>query len=169
MSSFFADHAAIYPKVITVGWSDTNSFALCGPNWPARAAIPSCRRPHQRVRSNAAWPNQDSWHTCSSANMATTCRCIDRQAEIFAREALELGRMHPAQLVGNVTALLTPLTDALRTHVLAADVVDAQDTPLPVLAPGRGKTKTSRLWTYVRDDRPAAGESRQRSCSWVRV
>ena len=31
----------------------------------------------------------------------------------------------------------------------------ADDTPVPVLAPGNGKTKTGRLWTYVRDDRPA--------------
>ena len=63
-----------------------------------------------------------------------------------------------AQWVGSVSALLTPLTDALRAHVFAADVVHADDTPLPVLAPGLGKTKTGRLWTYVRDERPAAGE-----------
>jgi hypothetical protein len=50
------------------------------------------------------------------------------------------------------------LTNALRAHVLAADVVHADDTPVPVLAPGNGKTKTGRLWTYVRDERPAAGE-----------
>jgi transposase len=81
-----------------------------------------------------------------------------RQAEIFAREGLELDRTLLAQWVGNVTALLIPLTDALRAHVLGADVVHADDTPLPVLAPGRGKTKTGRLWTYVRDERPAAGE-----------
>ena len=56
-------------------------------------------------------------------------------------------------------ALLTPLTDALRDHVFAADVVHADDTPIPVLAPGHGKTKTGRLWTYVRDERPAAGQA----------
>jgi transposase len=82
-----------------------------------------------------------------------------RQAEIFAREGLELDRTLLAQWVGNVTALLMSLTNALRVHVLAADVVHADDTPLPVLAPGRGKTKTGRLWTYVRDERPAGGES----------
>jgi transposase len=81
-----------------------------------------------------------------------------RQAEIFAREGLDLDRTLLAQWVGNVSALLIPLTDALRAHVLASDVVHADDTPLPVLAPGRGKTKTGRLWTYVRDERPAAGE-----------
>jgi len=81
-----------------------------------------------------------------------------RQAEIFAREGVELDRTLLAQWVGNASALLTPLTDALRAHVFAADVVHADDTPLPVLAPGLGKTKTGRLWTYVRDERPAAGE-----------
>ena len=45
--------------------------------------------------------------------------------------------------------------DALRRYVTAADKLHADDTPVPVLAPGQGKTKTGRLWTYVRDDRPA--------------
>jgi hypothetical protein len=80
-----------------------------------------------------------------------------RQAEIYAREGVELERSLLAQWVGNVTALMAPLTDALRKHVLAADVVNADDTPLPVLAPGLGKTKTGRLWTYVRDERPSGG------------
>lgn len=40
-------------------------------------------------------------------------------------------------------------------HVLGATKLHADDTPVPVLAPGNGKTKTGRLWTYVRDDRPA--------------
>jgi len=62
-----------------------------------------------------------------------------------------------AQWVGSTSALLAPLTDALRKHVFTADVVHADDTPIPVLAPGRGKTKTGRLWTYVRDERPSGG------------
>ena len=81
-----------------------------------------------------------------------------RQAEIYAREGVALDRTLLAQWVGNINALLTPLTDALRAHVFAADIVHADDTPIPVLAPGRGKTKTGRLWTYVRDERPAAGD-----------
>jgi transposase len=81
-----------------------------------------------------------------------------RQAEIYAREGVALDRTILAQWVGNMNALLTPLTDALRAHVFAADVVHADDTPIPVLAPGLGQTKTGRLWTYVRDERPAAGE-----------
>jgi hypothetical protein len=45
--------------------------------------------------------------------------------------------------------------EALRRYVMAAGKLHADDTPVPVLAPGQGKTKTGRLWTYVRDDRPA--------------
>ena len=80
-----------------------------------------------------------------------------RQAEIYAREGVDLDRTLLAQWVGSTSALLAPLTDALRTHVFESDVVHADDTPIPVLAPGRGKTKTGRLWTYVRDERPCAG------------
>ena len=80
-----------------------------------------------------------------------------RQAEIYARDGVELDRTLLAQWVGTIARLLTPLTDALRDHVFSADVVHADDTPIPVLAPGHGKTKTGRLWTYVRDERPAAG------------
>ena len=82
-----------------------------------------------------------------------------RQSEIYAREGVDLDRSLLAQWVGASSALLAPLTDALRQHVFAADVVHADDTPIPVLAPGLGKTKTGRLWTYVRDERPAAGEA----------
>jgi transposase len=82
-----------------------------------------------------------------------------RQAEIFAREGLDLDRSLLAQWVGHASALLMPLTEALRAHVFAADVVHGDDSPIPVLAPGTGKTKTGRLWTYVRDERPAGGQT----------
>jgi hypothetical protein len=62
-----------------------------------------------------------------------------------------------AEWVGGTSSLLAPLVDAIRRHVMAASKLHADDTPVPVLAPGRGKTKTGRLWVYVRDDRPAAG------------
>ncbi len=80
-----------------------------------------------------------------------------RQTEIYAREGVELDRTLLAQWVGSTSALLAPLADALRRHVFAADVVHGDDTPIPVLAPGNGKTKTGRLWTYVRDERPSGG------------
>ena len=78
-----------------------------------------------------------------------------RQSVIYAREGIDLDRALLASWVGAASALLRPLVDAIRKHVLAADKLHADDTPVPVLAPGNGKTKTGRLWTYVRDDRPA--------------
>jgi transposase len=80
-----------------------------------------------------------------------------RQSEIFTREGVELERTLLAQWVGATSALLAPLAQAIRQHVLDAEVVHGDDTPLPVLAPGRGKTKTGRLWTWVRDERPSGG------------
>jgi transposase len=78
-----------------------------------------------------------------------------RQSVIYAREGVDLDRALLARWVGAASALLRPLVDAIRRHVLAATKLHADDTPIPVLAPGNGKTKTSRLWTYVRDDRPS--------------
>jgi len=78
-----------------------------------------------------------------------------RQAEIYERSGIDLDRSTLADWVGGSSRLLTPLVEALRRYVLAARKLHADDTPVPVLAPGTGKTKTGRLWTYVRDDRPA--------------
>jgi transposase len=78
-----------------------------------------------------------------------------RQAEMYAREGVELERSTLADWVGGTSRLLEPLVEALRRHVMQADKLHADDTPVPVLAPGNGRTKTGRLWTYVRDDRPA--------------
>ena len=81
-----------------------------------------------------------------------------RQAQIYAREGVELDRSTLADWVGGSAALLDPLLDALSHYVLGAAKLHADDTPVPVLDPGRGSTKTGRLWTYVRDDRPAASK-----------
>jgi len=78
-----------------------------------------------------------------------------RQSEIYAREGVDLERSTLADWVGGTSQLLAPLVEALRRHVLSAAKLHADDTPVPVLAPGNGKTKTGRLWTYLRDDRPA--------------
>ena len=82
-----------------------------------------------------------------------------RQEEIYARQGVELDRATLADWVGGASRLLEPLVVALRRHVMAAAKLHADDTPVPVLAPGLGKTKTGRLWTYVRDDRPAGDSS----------
>ncbi len=78
-----------------------------------------------------------------------------RQSEIYARQGVEISRSTLAGWVGASSDLLAPLVDAIQKHVLAGRKLHADDTPMPVLAPGNGKTKTGRLWTYVRDDRPA--------------
>ena len=78
-----------------------------------------------------------------------------RQEEIYARVGVELERTTLADWVGGASQLLAPLVEALRRHVMGAAKLHADDTPVPVLAPGLGRTKTGRLWTYVRDDRPA--------------
>jgi transposase len=81
-----------------------------------------------------------------------------RQAQIYAREGVELDRSTIAEWVGGCTELIAPLTESLARHVFAASKLHADDTPVPVLDPERGKTKTGRLWTYVRDDRPATSK-----------
>jgi transposase len=81
-----------------------------------------------------------------------------RQTEIYARQDIELERSTLADWVGGTSQLLEPLIEALRRYVTASSKLHADDTPVPVLAPGNGKTKTGRLWTYVRDDRPAGDE-----------
>jgi transposase len=78
-----------------------------------------------------------------------------RQSEIYARQDIELERSTLADWVGGTSQLLEPLIEMLRRYVTASGKLHADDTPVPVLAPGNGKTKTGRLWTYVRDDRPA--------------
>lgn len=76
-----------------------------------------------------------------------------RQSAIYARHGLTLSRSTLSDWVAGSSQLLRPLIAALQQYVTGGDKVHADDTPVPVLAPGRGKTKTGRLWTYVRDDR----------------
>jgi transposase len=82
-----------------------------------------------------------------------------RQSEIYARQGVEIPRSTLAGWVGAASDLLSPLVDAIQKHVLAGRKLHADDTPIPVLSPGSGKTKTGRLWTYVRDDRPAGEDT----------
>jgi len=78
-----------------------------------------------------------------------------RQSAIYARDGVELSRSTLADWVGQCSALLRPLVEVIRQYVMSASKIHADDTPVPVLEPGNGKTRTGRLWTYVRDDRPA--------------
>jgi transposase len=78
-----------------------------------------------------------------------------RQSQIYAREGIDLDRSTLADWVGGASALLEPLVRAIGRYALAGYKIHGDDTPVPVLLPGRGTTKQGRLWTYVRDDRPA--------------
>jgi transposase len=82
-----------------------------------------------------------------------------RQSGIYAREGVELDRATLADWVGKTAALVSPLVEAVAQHVMAAEKLHADDTPVPVLAPGTGKTKTGRLWVYLRDERPSGGRA----------
>ena len=82
-----------------------------------------------------------------------------RQSVIFRRSGLQIERATMAGWVASSAALANPLVDALGRYVLQPGKVHTDDTPVPVLDPGRGKTKTGRLWSYVRDDRPARSQA----------
>jgi transposase len=82
-----------------------------------------------------------------------------RQSEIYAREGVDLDRSTLADWVGHSRALLSPLVASISRYVLSATKLHADDTPVPVLCPGRGTTRQGRLWTYVRDDRPSGSET----------
>jgi transposase len=82
-----------------------------------------------------------------------------RQSEIYEREGIELDRSTLAGWVGGASRTLEPLVDALKKYVLGAEKLHGDDVPVPVLEPGNGKTRTGRLWTYVRDDRPAGSDA----------
>jgi transposase len=80
---------------------------------------------------------------------------LNRQSATYAREGVDLDVSTLADWVGAAAATLMPLVLLIRTHVFAAERIHADDTTVRVLA--KGKTRTGRLWTYVRDDRPFGG------------
>ena len=89
-----------------------------------------------------------------------------RQSQIFKREGIDLDRSTLADWVGKSTVLLELLADATGRHVLKGQAIFADDTPVKMLAPGSGKTKTARLWVYVRDERSWMGEAP--AAAWYR-
>ncbi len=87
-----------------------------------------------------------------------------RQSQIYAREGVDLDRSTMADWVGKSTSLLEPLAEAIAKRVKDGAALFADDTPLKMLAPGNKKTKTARIWAYVRDERPWSGQSPP--CVW---
>ena len=82
-----------------------------------------------------------------------------RQAQMLARQGVSLDRSTLSNWVGRACWWLTPLYDLILGMALSAPKLFADDTTLPVLDPGRGRTKTGRLWCYAVDDRPWCGPS----------
>ena len=78
-----------------------------------------------------------------------------RQSEMYGRQGVELSRSLLSGWVDACCRLLSPLEEALQDYVLTDGKLHVDDTPVPVLLPGNKKTKTGRLWAYVRDDRNA--------------
>ena len=132
---------------------------------PSRAAqvrlrqLRSCRygagaRPDHRARpgrTGAARP-------CAGFEVLRSPAALPAVDDLRGQD-VDLGRSTLAGWVGASSELLSPLLDALGRHVFCGTKLHADDTPIPVLEPGRGKTKTGRLWTYVRDDRPSGEDT----------
>ena len=87
-----------------------------------------------------------------------------RQSQIFEREGIDLDRSTLCDWIGKAAALLEPLADAIGRHVLRGQAIFADDTPIKMQAPGNGRTKTARIWTYVRDERPWLGPDPPAAC-----
>ena len=80
-----------------------------------------------------------------------------RQSQIFARNGVDLNRSTLANWVGGASWWLESLHERLAANVFASNKLFADDTSIPVLDPGRGRTRTGRFWVYAHDDRPWAG------------
>lgn len=80
-----------------------------------------------------------------------------RQAQIYARQGIELDRSTLADWVGRAAWYLRPLRDRILAELRRSQRLFADETTAPVLDPGRGRTKTGQLWAYARDDRPWGG------------
>ena len=80
-----------------------------------------------------------------------------RQSQMLARQGVALDRSTLSNWVGSACWWLTPLYELVVATVLSSPKIFADDTSLPVLDPGRGRTKTGFLWCYAVDDRPWRG------------
>src|SRR5258708_7620925 len=137
---------------------------------PARLRVLRIRRPKYGCRAcgtihQAAAPERPIAKGMASpallAHVLVSKYCdhtpLYRQSQIFARHGVEIERSTLASWVGGAWWWLEPLQSRLAAHVFGSDKIFADDTPIPVLDPGRGRTKTGRLWVYTRDDRPWGG------------
>jgi transposase len=125
---------------------------ICRPRYGCRACctIHQAPAPERPIAKGLASP-------ALLAHVLTAKYCdhlpLYRQCQIFARHGVELDRSTLANWVGGAVWWLEPLHARLAEHVFASPTLFADDTPIPVLDPGRGRTKTGRLWVYARDAR----------------
>tara|TARA_B110000503_G_C7149263_1_gene414393 strand:- start:376 stop:1971 length:1596 start_codon:yes stop_codon:yes gene_type:complete len=87
-----------------------------------------------------------------------------RQSEIYAREDIDLSRSTMASWAGQCSSLLESLVQEIRKSIFASSHIHGDDTTVKVLAPGLGKTKTGRIWTYVRDGRKYGDKTPPAAC-----
>ena len=87
-----------------------------------------------------------------------------RQSQIYEREGIDISRSTMAGWMGQCSKLLEPLIAELRKEVFSSNQIHGDDTPVKVLAPGLGKTKTGRIWAYVRDGRPYGDDTPPAVC-----
>ena len=90
-----------------------------------------------------------------------------RQSQIYAREGLELSRSTISSWLGQGATLLEPLAEKIREYICSASHIHGDDTPVKVLEPGSGKTKTGRIWVYVKDGRPRNDKSPIAACYFI--
>jgi transposase len=129
---------------------------ICRPRYGCRAcgSIHQAPAPERPIAKGLASPG-----LLAHVLVAKYCDHLPlyRQSQIFARHGVEIDRSTLANWVGGACWWLEPLQARLAEHVFASPKLFADDTPIPVLDPGRGRTKTGRLWVYARDDRPWSG------------
>jgi transposase len=139
---------------------------------PARVRVIRTRRPKLACRRCGTLHQHPAPERVIAGGLATpallaqvlTAKYCDhtplyRQSRIFARHGIDLARSTRAGWVGGACWWLEALHDRLRRDVLASNHLFADDTPVPVLDPGNGRTKTGRLWVYARDQRGWAGDA----------
>jgi transposase len=112
---------------------------------PERASF--FEKESRRMKTRAA---ASTWRDCDHLPLC-------RQSQIFARHGVDIDRSTLANWVGGACWWLEPLQARLPAHVFGSTKLFADDTPIRVLDPGRGRTKTGRLWVYARNDRPWSG------------
>src|SRR5258706_7295580 len=129
---------------------------ICRPRYGCRACgtIHQAAAPERPIAKGLATPG-----LLAHVLVAKYCDHLPlyRQSQIIARQSVEIDRSTLANWVGGACWWLEPLQARLAEHVFASQKLFADDTPIPVLDPGRGRTKTGRLWVYARDDRPWSG------------